>query len=1489
MSMILKMNIQGVRAFDPEKAASIEFGSPLTMIVGTNGCGKTTIIECLKFALAGSYPPGGTEKGKNFVHDPRVSGLTEVKANVKLRFYAKTGDRYVVFRYMNVKQNKTRQTFTQLDGVLSKVGEDGRKKMSHKCSELDRAVPLLLGVSKSVLESVVFCHQEESNWPLDGPKELKARFDDIFASSRYTTALTVLKKKRNDLHKQEIECLGDLKGLAGRKKHADSIRKMLNDADNEVKKAQEKLELYAQAKQKLNDHLLKLENNLRALNKKKNSINELKRVEQELNRNLNHIRVTAGTDGIFSDEAMSDADLQGHIDELQEEDDVLGTELDELEQQKATLEEQITTKRKQISDIDLELGSLRGKLDERANTISSLEIYIKQYSDKQNAMADSAASLIEYDETGIEKELELNFNKAQRLLKKTQNERDTATGDVAAHVAKCSAALESYQNGAKEAISKAHQLEADIRDINRQIRDALGNKHYDLAELRSHVQHLEEDLKQIENNAKEQVQKCDQAFATIDTELQEIENEEPKLRRQLKDEEDHHKELEKVRGHSDEMSAAQALAEKSKNEFKNLYIKSVKDIKHPLDLLASSSIPGGASLADDFMMNQEPPLLNTAEDQSLDKFIDYAEKIDRYISVQLEKEFTRREADAMQIEAHAKAEVKAANDSLRKIKVKLEKEQSKFDGDDHPQDILKAKRTKAGTLMRTVQKLFEKMTKSENEDPDQEGAVAADEDLYAEFFKESDDILKKTDCHNMTKDFDSQDNISFAPLHDTLSWYRSFLMSLKGFIAQIKAETELVGKYKQARDKGKCALCRRKVNDDDQKKKLDKQISKLEKSKEYEHEINLYIAQCENEIQSLVELENGAFRIWVDSTKIIQEVAADKEKCMQEQAQIDEDKEKASADLEKIRSAKNKIKEIQIYSKRLADLATDAKNKMQSFERMQQRYPSSLSNISSSKSTAKTVNEAITNINNIRNQQTTNAERKATLHAQRAMAERERNEAQSKINQKREEYNQNRINLDKAIDLDSRRTQVQKQAEELSNPTDNSKAKERELKNAADEAEIKRQDVIKEHGLKCEEVQKKVYAAQHELDKFANLKEAAIQAKKESDSIAEKINDLNKTRAELAREVKSVEKEIKSVDECMQVAGVSDETRAKLRNKVNTTGEYRKLRNDINQRKVHIDQENEELILLASKVEKEIKKYEKVAHKYDFNKKQINDDDDDDDGDDVEMEEEDDDENALSTDPDQSKENLNLAIEKVKSQIQAVEANTNRTLGAKEQHIVIKRQKKKELMQDDFRDVDDKYLSKKQEHAALSHMCIDLDVFWNSVDKALQEYHATKIKKINDHIRELWQHTYRGEDIDLIEIVSGEEASSSRANRSYNYQVQMSKSGAMVDMRYRCSAGQRVLASIVIRLALAQEFGLNFGVLCLDEPTCNLDQANRESLAHGLVRLIALRSTQANFQLVVITHDEAFINLMRNELQVSAGGSLPEHFWRLSRQKKSVQ
>ena len=73
------------------------------------------------------------------------------------------------------------------------------------------------------------------------------------------------------------------------------------------------------------------------------------------------------------------------------------------------------------------------------------------------------------------------------------------------------------------------------------------------------------------------------------------------------------------------------------------------------------------------------------------------------------------------------------------------------------------------------------------------------------------------------------------------------------------------------------------------------------------------------------------------------------------------------------------------------------------------------------------------------------------------------------------------------------------------------------------------------------------------------------------------------------------------------------------------------------------------------------------------------------------------------------------------------------------------------------------------------------------------------------------------------------------------FQVVMIKGSTALDMRGRCSAGQKVLACIIIRLALAETFCLHSGMLALDEPTTNLDKENVDGLAQSLSDIIRLR------------------------------------------------
>ncbi|OAG05936.1 P-loop containing nucleoside triphosphate hydrolase protein [Paraphaeosphaeria sporulosa] len=173
--------------------------------------------------------------------------------------------------------------------------------------------------------------------------------------------------------------------------------------------------------------------------------------------------------------------------------------------------------------------------------------------------------------------------------------------------------------------------------------------------------------------------------------------------------------------------------------------------------------------------------------------------------------------------------------------------------------------------------------------------------------------------------------------------------------------------------------------------------------------------------------------------------------------------------------------------------------------------------------------------------------------------------------------------------------------------------------------------------------------------------------------------------------------------------------------------------------------------------------------------------------------------------------------------------------------------------------------------------CDDLSRYGSALEQAILKFHTIKMDEINKIIDELWRNAYQGTDVDTVRIRSDNDGGA--RNRTTNYRVVMVKRDNEMDMRGRCSAGQKVLASIVIRLALAECFGTNCGLIALDEPTTNLDQQNIRGLAESLSQIIQIRRKQANFQLLVITHDEQFLREMNC-------ADYTDVYWRVGRDKE---
>ena len=78
-------------------------------------------------------------------------------------------------------------------------------------------------------------------------------------------------------------------------------------------------------------------------------------------------------------------------------------------------------------------------------------------------------------------------------------------------------------------------------------------------------------------------------------------------------------------------------------------------------------------------------------------------------------------------------------------------------------------------------------------------------------------------------------------------------------------------------------------------------------------------------------------------------------------------------------------------------------------------------------------------------------------------------------------------------------------------------------------------------------------------------------------------------------------------------------------------------------------------------------------------------------------------------------------------------------------------------------------------------------------------------------------------------------------------------------------------------------FGLSFFLMLI----LFIFHRNKKGLAIALAQIVASRAQQRNFQLIMITHDEEFVSMMKTELTSLTGFSMPEKYFQVRREMSS--
>ncbi|CUM47929.1 uncharacterized protein AC631_05125 [Debaryomyces fabryi] len=1290
MSSLFKLSIQGIRSFDSERHETIQFGFPLTLICGQNGCGKTTIIECLKYATTGDLPPNS--KGGAFVNDPSIASRSSVTAQVKLAFLNANGKSMITTRTMQLTKKKTRSgvssnTFKTLDGQLAVMDKGTKTTMSTKNAELDTSIPIYLGASRAILDYVIFCHQDDSLWPLSEASVLKKRFDDIFEALKFTKVLDNLKTIKKDM-------TTDIKLIEQSVYH-------LKIDKNRAKKINEKVSDLNQKVDKYTDEIASITMEIEGKEKEAES---LFLSNQQFHETLSKIEHLTFIQKSYGEQINR---LDKSIDKLPELDEELKEQLNnyenltnqkslqikKLNDENIQLHEKLKDRRNEFNQIIRLEGSLKSKEESYKENVINLSNIIFQ-SQKYFGVSYTEADL--KDDMKIDQFKEI-IEKKQKDLKSDYNalvnkhsEDELLLEQRVQEVANSIAREKQHQEYCNDDVERGREKIIEYKKKIDQLQYNEGDLEIEKSELESLVSKYEEKKKQSDSSGYES------NVELYNTRLMNLEHEMEELNRKVSasnKQSDIHAKLSllneaithKSKGLSKVISNNEKLfTERTTSPLKvetcegilNKYISlNLKDIEKKQAVVSTKS--------------KKLDSLNAVLDSNSGTRKNYEERIAKY-KERILKEITEDEIDQYeQILEDLEEDVRDTLEALNTFEVSR---QFKI------KSIEIAKRDEHCTLC----------------------LRAFDSPGLKNFVDLLQEDVKKMNVEELTKNVEIAKNEleSTKAINSDVLQYRKLSLEVEEIISQI--------------NKSKQDVCEAKSD-------FELELNSLEKSRSSMDALN----SLKTPINDIIRINNDI----EDSHKQIEELKDELSEYGVSKMSLDE--------LQKLQQSKNmEIKDLRIQINEINELKFTKQKEIARLENNIKDKQLAISNMERSLVDLKNLQESISeNERHIMNLNKQLTEIKNTL---------------DKFYEKQGVHNDE---LTKAKDI-------------------NKEIREKEMSNVDKIGRIVSEFCGIYNAIKS--------FLQIELPKLKEV-EATI---KETEGLTKAIE----------REILESEFQIKNLEKSVNES-------SNFRNNIRENLEYRNVQRELED----IDNQIHSLDISNAQAKKdEYQEASKVIR------------------------------NILT------KLNADYAgkvgeVRQMKDQISSLQNE----------------------LSNEYKNIDRTYHEewiKLQTNMLVSN---DIQTYSKALDNAIMKYHSMKMEDINRILGELWRQTYKGTDVDTISIKSDVNVQA-KGNRSYNYRVVMYKQDSELDMRGRCSAGQKVLTSILIRLALAECFGANCGIIALDEPTTNLDLENTESLAQALNKIIEFRKNQKNFQLIVITHDEKFLSHIN-------GDNFTDHFYRVQR------
>jgi len=1300
MAQIKKLQVQGIRSFGPDSddRQNIEFFSPLTLILGQNGCGKTTIIECLKYVTTGDTPPG-TGKGQQFVHDPKMAREAAVKGQVKLQFsgVGNTNTVKVISRSIEASQKLKNITIKTLDSTItSKNTISGEQnQLSSKCADINAEMLNCLGVSRPILNYVIFCHQEDSNWPLEEGSKVKDKFDEIFNSAKYKNCL----KNIRDVRKQEMDKMKldktNMEHYKSDKEYSDQKNKELTRKKAELERLEESVEKIAKNLEPLKEAILQVQ-------EEEKGYSEIQKKLAEAQTSRDHCKKERES-------------LEDNIAEIlpdDEDDESIRKRRDGIEQETKSKEKEIKELKSIIENTDNNLARGEKQVQKNAaligKAVGERDQHLANVKQK-GTLADQALNELDLvDNSGhITDALKKEEQKIKNQLKVLKAENKDKEEKVTEEIDQLKSRKTGLEEGKRREQADLVANKREIALIKRQLNDLEGAAEQ-LAKIKRDWEEGSKELEREKNKVDIKVlqEEIDQERVMV----KDLESKEQKLRDESKSLEENQSILQKIAHLSEDI------------EVKEKKLKKILSKRNSDFLQLFGTVPDSKRLKGMWKDGQE------TADKSLKDY----------------------EASRKKYENELNAKTLAKKD-LKKI---LEKKTSR------KQQL----ETKVGDVLGPEDDIEEEIASSKDslEQSRKELAVKeAGKFTYREMIDRMKAMGNDPACPTCNRGFHGKNEATelIGELEDIIKSIPNKVKSLETKVKKLTIRMEQLQKIRPEVHE----LKQIRIEVDEGSKKIDELDKDMKKVREQLDE--------EEEDWNLTELNVSLYRQVGEDVQVadnlVKEIAQLVEKKEEIGLQVDS---KGGRSLEVVRKEEEEV---------LGKLRIARRN-MESCQ--------------------ETVNKQTGLINELEARQNKLTNKKLDIEGQQ--------QQRANMVTKKEEMEKK---VEKAAE------QVKKCDQELE-----------PMREQLDELENQRRKLTRQGEQAVEvilERERKLERFLHELQRLDAL--CANYADGEKEVVLEK---LKKDKLELEEKIGELKEEKRETEERV--------------NKLNLD-----ISNQESRRRLFVDNlKLREYREKETKCERIVRKQEESLEEMDWRKVE------------------------------KKKAELHQQYSELSS-----EKNTKGGQIAEMTRTV--KDIKRELAQPKLSQAAAKYKEMNVKYKLRTKVAEDLNKYYIALDFAIMKYHKEKMKVVNKIIRELWRNTYRGNDIDYIEIKTSEDSEVATAGadkkKVYNYRVVMVKNETEMDMRGRCSAGQKVLSSLIIRLALAETFSTNCGIIALDEPTTNLDRENIESLALALSDIATKRAAQRNFQLVVITHDEEFIEQLSRCDQI-------DHYQKVSRNARGL-